>query len=106
MRRYRRNQEVLMRGMKPLGFELYLRPELQGWIISGYRYPVDGGWRFDDFYRRLNEKGFVIYPGKVSNADCFRIGHIGRLFEEDTQALVETIDEVCRDMKTAKYAQH
>ena len=106
MARYRRNQRVLMEGMKTLGFQLYLKPELQGWIISGYRYPTDAGWKFDEFYQRLNEQGFVIYPGKVSNADCFRIGHIGRLFEQDTQALVEAIDEVCREMKTAKYAEH
>ena len=105
MARYRLNQKTLMAGMAPLGFQLYLRPELQGWIISGYRYPTDAGWRFEEFYAKLNGRGFVIYPGKVSSADCFRIGHIGRLFPQDTQALVEAIDEVCREMRTAKYAR-
>jgi 2-aminoethylphosphonate-pyruvate transaminase len=53
---------------------------------------------------RLNDRGFVIYPGKVSNADCFRIGHIGRIFPEDTERLVQAITEVCKEMKTAAFA--
>ena len=53
---------------------------------------------------RLNDLGFVIYPGKVSNADCFRIGHIGRLFPDDTQRLVDAITQVCKEMKTACFA--
>lgn len=103
MKRYQANQRVLMAGMKPLGFELYLPSELQGWIISGYRYLEDPNWDFAKFYQKLNDRGFIIYPGKVSKADCFRIGHIGRLFETDTQQLVQAIDEVCKEMKTGKY---
>ena len=53
---------------------------------------------FDEFYNRLNEKGFVIYPGKVTKADCFRIGHIGHLFPEDTKALLAAIQKVSSDM--------
>ena len=102
--RYQRNQAVVRDAFQPLGFELYLPAALQGWIISGYKYPSDAGWDFDRFYNALNERGFVIYPGKVSQTDCFRIGHIGRIFEEDTRALVQAVEEVCREMKTAKYA--
>ena len=102
--RYQRNQAVVREGFAGLGFELYLPAELQGWIISGYKYPNDKKWDFDAFYGALNDRGFVIYPGKVSQTDCFRIGHIGRIFEEDTRALVQAVDEVCREMKTAKYA--
>ena len=104
--RYKLNQSIVRDAFKPLGFHLYLPPALQGHIISGYRYPTDGGWDFDVFYGKLNERGFVIYPGKVSQTDCFRIGHIGRIFAEDTRALVQAVDEVCREMKTAKYATH
>ena len=102
--RYQLNQSIVREAFDPLGFQLYLPAELQGWIISGYKYPTDSGWEFDTFYNKLNERGFVIYPGKVSQTDCFRIGHIGRIFEEDTRALVVAVDEVCREMKTAKYA--
>ena len=104
MARYKRNQAVLMTGLCELGFNLYLKRELQGWIISGYRYPSDPNWDFGAFHAKLNDRGFVIYPGKVSSADCFRIGHIGRIFEDDTRALVQAIDEVCKEMKTGKYA--
>ena len=68
--------------MKEMGFSEYVPRALQGHIITSFRYPADPRFDFDDFYRRLNEQGFVIYPGKVSDADCFRIGTIGRIFPE------------------------
>lgn len=102
-RRYKENQRVLAEGLKPLGFELYLRPEVQGYIISSYHWPKDKNWNFEQFYSKLNERNFVIYPGKVSKADCFRIGHIGRIFPEDTQRLVDAIVDVCKEMKTASF---
>jgi 2-aminoethylphosphonate-pyruvate transaminase len=103
-RRYKANQVTLMKGLDALGFKLYLKPEQQGYIISSYHWPTDANWNFEQFYSKLNERSFVIYPGKVSNADCFRIGHIGRIFPEDTEKLVEAITEVCKEMKTAKFA--
>jgi 2-aminoethylphosphonate-pyruvate transaminase len=51
-----------------------------------------------DFYRRLSEKGFIIYPGKLSQIDLFRIGSIGRLFPEDMNALVRGIGAVFTEM--------
>ncbi|HEY1338075.1 MAG TPA: 2-aminoethylphosphonate--pyruvate transaminase, partial [Bryobacteraceae bacterium] len=76
--RYRRNYEALARGMTELGFEHYLAPEDRGYIITTYRYPA-GDFRFEEFYTRLSERGFIIYPGKLSQEPCFRIGTIGRL---------------------------
>ena len=46
----------------------------------------------------MNERGFVIYPGKVTDADCFRIGNIGRLFEEDMDALLVALRETLEEM--------
>jgi 2-aminoethylphosphonate-pyruvate transaminase len=89
--RYRANYETLVKGMRAIGFEEYLRPELQSYIITSFRYPTDPQFNFKDFYERLNDKGFVIYPGKVSNADCFRIGTVGRITESDVRDLVEAI---------------
>ncbi len=74
-----------------MGFVEYLAPELQGTIITAFRYPRHPRFQFDEFYTRLNDKGFVIYPGKVSSTDCFRIGNIGRLFESDIRALLAAI---------------
>jgi len=94
---------VLHSTLSKLGFQLFLKPENQGYIISSYRYPTDPNWNFDKFYAMLNDRGFVIYPGKVSEADCFRIGHIGRIFPSDTQKLCDAITNVCKELKTASF---
>lgn len=96
--RYRRNFEALVAGMRRLGFEEYLAAEDQGYIITSFRYPDHPNFEFAQFYERLNERGFVIYPGKVSHADCFRIGNIGHIFEADVQALLAAIEEVLAEM--------
>lgn len=96
--RYKRNNELLVAGMRAMGFKEYLKPELQGYIITSFRYPDEPAWDFEAFYRLLNERGYTIYPGKVSNADCFRIGNIGRIFESDIQGLLAAIGEVAREM--------
>src|ERR1700722_990724 len=87
--RYQQNHEILRRGMKDLGFEAYLAPEDQSYIITSYRYPKD--FRFEEFYGRLSELGFVIYPGKLSSEECFRIGTIGRLGAGDIEDLLRAI---------------
>jgi 2-aminoethylphosphonate-pyruvate transaminase len=96
--RYQRNHQMLVRGMRAMGFQEYLTPEHQGHIITSFQYPVDPRFEFEDFYRRLAARGMVIYPGKVSDAACFRIGTIGRLFEADVEALLAAIREVLAEM--------
>ncbi len=96
--RYFGNYETLVEGMRALGFVEYLEPALQGYIITSFRYPEHPNFDFEDFYSRLNEKGYVIYPGKVSNADCFRIGNIGRIFENDVLDLLRAISETMGEM--------
>jgi len=91
--RYRRNHETLARGMAELGFEAYLAPEDRSYIIGAYRYPADPAFRFEEFYARLSDKGFLIYPGKLSQEPCFRIGTIGRLGVGDIESLLEAIRE-------------
>ncbi len=97
--RYRRNHQVVLRGMREMGFKEYLNPEVQGHIITSFRYPADPNFHFETFYSKLNDKGHVIYPGKLSNADCFRIGNIGRIFEGDVKALVGAIGETLAEMQ-------
>jgi 2-aminoethylphosphonate-pyruvate transaminase len=96
--RYRGNYETLVAGMREMGFKEYLRPELQGHIITSFLYPGHPRFKFEEFYQRLNDKGYVIYPGKVSNADCFRIGTIGRLFESDMRALLAAVRQTMEEM--------
>ncbi|MBI2434895.1 MAG: 2-aminoethylphosphonate--pyruvate transaminase [Candidatus Hydrogenedentes bacterium] len=96
--RYRTNYETLVAGMRALGFEEYLDPALQGYIITSYRYPATARWDFEQFYQQLSARGFVIYPGKTSDADCFRIGNIGRIFPEDIRALLAAVRDVVMEM--------
>ncbi len=97
--RYQRNYETLIAGMRAMGFVEYLRPEDQSYIITSFRYPDHPNFDFDRFYRGLTDKGFVIYPGKVSDAACFRIGTIGHLFEDDVRALLAAIRETLTAME-------
>jgi len=96
--RYRANYETLIAGMGAMGFQEYLEPEDRGYIITSFRYPAHPNFDFDEFYKRLNDRGCVIYPGKVSQADCFRIGTIGRIFESDVNDLLAALREVVAEM--------
>ena len=96
--RYRRNYEITLAAMQEMGFRPYLAPEHQGYIITAFRYPDHPRFDFRQFYERLSDKGHVIYPGKLSHAACFRIGHIGRLDESDVYALMSAIQITLAEM--------
>ena len=96
--RYRANAALLQAGMAELGVRTYLAPADQSYIITSYRYPQHAGFDFGGFYRRLSERGCVIYPGKLSQADCFRIGTIGRLDPSDIRQLLAAIRETLQEM--------
>ena len=91
--RYRANHETLVAGMRALGFTPHLAPQLQSPIITSFRYPADDRFDFPTFADRMNDLGFVIYPGKVSRAACFRIGTIGRIFPEDVRDLLRAVGQ-------------
>jgi len=91
--RYCENQALLVKGMAALGFEALLPEPLQSPIITSFLYPHPD-FDFGDFYRQVKAKGFVLYPGKISQADTFRIGNIGHVFLEDIQRLLEAIREL------------
>jgi len=97
-KRYQANCAALLEGMRSLGFEEYLSIEKQGHIITSFLFPNERNFNFETFYEKLNDRGFVIYPGKVSNANCFRIGNIGRIFKSDVEALVLAIEIVLKEM--------
>jgi 2-aminoethylphosphonate-pyruvate transaminase len=97
--RYRANYETLMTGMRAMGFQEYLKPGDQSYIIVSFRYPSHPRFDFLEFYSRLRDKGFVIYPGKTSKADCFRIGCIGRIFPSDMSTLLAAIRETLMEMQ-------
>jgi 2-aminoethylphosphonate-pyruvate transaminase len=96
--RYRQNHIALCRGMKEIGFEIYLTDEDQSFIITSFRYPSNPAFQFALFYERLWELGFAIYPGKLSHESCFRIGTIGRITVADIEALLTAIRRVLHEI--------
>ncbi|XP_069116613.1 2-aminoethylphosphonate--pyruvate transaminase-like [Argopecten irradians] len=96
--RYIENRRIIREGMKKLGFTEFLDDSHDGYIITSYNFPDHPNFDFKIFYSKLNEKDQVIYPGKVLNADCFRIGNIGDLYPQDMTHLLVCIEEVCNDM--------
>jgi 2-aminoethylphosphonate-pyruvate transaminase len=96
--RYRRNCKILVDGMRELGFETLLPDALQAPIIVTFHTPADPSFVFQDFYDNLGERGFVIYPGKLTVADSFRIGCIGRLGDDEMRAALVAVRETLEQM--------
>jgi len=97
-RRYKSNYDTLLKGTRQMGLREYLSPEKQGYIITSFLYPDHPNFDFEQFYNRLNARDQVIYPGKVSQAACFRIGNIGRIFPPDVLTLLAAMREVLDEM--------
>nr|WP_175111717.1 2-aminoethylphosphonate--pyruvate transaminase [Paraburkholderia solisilvae] len=77
--RYARNCATLIDGMHALGFRTFLRAEAQAPVIVTFHAPDDPKWNFADFYAAVREAGYVLYPGKLTQADTFRVGCIGAI---------------------------
>lgn len=92
-RRYQTNQRRLVAGMRELGFETLLDDALHSPIITAFYSPKADTYRFAEFYQRLKQQGFVIYPGKVSQSDCFRIGNIGEIYPQDIERLLAAVGQ-------------
>lgn len=96
--RYAENARILIDGMERLGFETLLPRARQAPIIVTFRMPDDPSFVFQRFYDALKDRGYVIYPGKLTVAESFRIGCIGDLHAGDMTAFVETVAEVLGEM--------
>ena len=92
--RYQANFDVLNEGMTRLGFELYLEPALQAPIIATFRLPKDRPFAFETFYQALSDRGFIIYPGKLTQEPSFRIGCIGAIGPDDMRRLIAAVEEI------------
>ncbi|MGO9419247.1 2-aminoethylphosphonate--pyruvate transaminase [Roseiarcus sp.] len=96
--RYSDNARVLIDGMRALGFRTLLTDALQAPIIATFHTPEHPNFDFQRFYDSLRARGYVIYPGKLTVADSFRIGCIGRLTAEDMRGALEAVRETLIDM--------
>ena len=91
--RYVENNRLLIEKMKELGIRPYIDAEHQGPIITTFFCPENAGFSFTDMYQYIKERGYAIYPGKVTEADTFRIGNIGEIYKEDILKVSELIRE-------------
>lgn len=91
--RYCENQRLIVEGMQELGFRCLLPREYQSPIITSFFSPQHPEYDFKRFYEELKSRGFVIYPGKVTSLDSFRIGSIGDLRSEDFKEFLEAVQE-------------
>ena len=96
--RYAENGRVLADGMLKLGFKLLLPANLQAPIIYTFHMPKSPRFVFQAFYDKLKDRGYVIYPGKLTVADSFRIGCIGRIDANHMRAFLDTVKDVLAEM--------
>ena len=95
--RYLNNQQTLSKGMSALGFERVLGNACtQSPIITTFLYPASPKFSFQQFYESLKQAGYVIYPGKVTDLNCFRIGNIGEVKQQDIEGLLSAISDYCQ----------
>jgi 2-aminoethylphosphonate-pyruvate transaminase len=95
--RYTKNCDTLVAGMTELGFKLFLRPEIQAPIILTFHAPPDPAYNFKDFYARVRDKGFILYPGKLTTVETFRVGCIGAVGPDEMRHAVNAVRDVLRE---------
>lgn len=96
--RYAENCRILVEGMRELGFTTLLPDALQAPIIVTFHMPADPRFVFQTFYDKLKERGYVIYPGKLTVADSFRIGCIGRIDAGHMRGALAAIRDILAEM--------
>ena len=92
-RRYQNNHDTLVARMRSMGYATLLRDSCQSRIVTAFLYPSPR-FAFSDFYNRLKARGFLIYPGKTTVADTFRIGHIGAVDAAVMDAVADAIGDI------------
>jgi len=96
--RYTKNYLILTVNMAKLGFKEYIAKELQGHTLVCYYYPEHPNFNFKKMYEKLSERGFLIFPGKLTKADTFRIGCIGNIHPKDMQEFCDNMTDIMKQM--------
>ncbi len=99
--RYAANLDVLVEGLIAAGYDLFLDRAVQAPVIATFVQPRAWSVRFETFYDRLAQAGFVIYPGKLTRAQTFRIGCIGQVFPDDMRRLVKAVEAIAAPGRAA-----
>ncbi|MGY2222576.1 2-aminoethylphosphonate--pyruvate transaminase [Pseudomonas gingeri] len=98
-RRYADNCRVLLEELGKLGLRSFLPSAIQAPIIVTVHAPQDPRYQFKAFYERVKAKGFILYPGKLTEVETFRVGCIGHIDSRDMRAAVQAIGDVLREME-------
>jgi 2-aminoethylphosphonate-pyruvate transaminase len=96
--RYTRNYETLLTGMRAMGFRPFLDAAIQAPIIVTFHAPADARYEFKAFYANVRERGFILYPGKLTAVETFRVGCIGAIGAEEMRQAVHAIADALHDM--------
>ena len=96
--RYRDNCRTLVDGLGALGFKPLLKPDVQAPIIVTFHAPAHAAYDFKRFYASAKAKGFILYPGKLTQIETFRVGCIGAIGHNEMQQAVNAIGATLREM--------
>lgn len=96
--RYKNNNMILRNRLKEIDINAYVQEENQSPIITTFLFPTED-FNFGSFYEYMKEREFVIYPGKLTDVDTFRIGNIGEIYEEDINTLCNIIAEYIEEVR-------
>jgi 2-aminoethylphosphonate-pyruvate transaminase len=102
--RYQRNCEALVAGMGELGFRPFLDPAIQAPVIVTFHAPADPRYSFREFYDRVRDKGFILYPGKLTQVETFRVGCIGAIGPEEMRQAVNAVRDTLAEMRVTRVA--
>ncbi len=104
--RYTDNCRTLIDGMAALGFKPFLRPEVQAPIIVTFHAPAHPAYEFKRFYDAAKARGFILYPGKLTQVETFRVGCIGAIGRNTMREAVNAVADALREMGIASGAPH
>jgi 2-aminoethylphosphonate-pyruvate transaminase len=99
--RYADNCATLIDGMRALGFRPFLRPELQAPIIVTFHAPADPAYDFKAFYAAAKRRGFILYPGKLTQVETFRVGCIGAIGRNEMRQAVHAVADALQELKVS-----
>jgi 2-aminoethylphosphonate-pyruvate transaminase len=102
--RYTDNCRTLVDGMAALGFRPFLRPQVQAPIIVTFHAPADPAYDFKRFYDGAKARGFILYPGKLTQVETFRVGCIGAIGRNEMREAVNAVADTLREMGIASGA--
>ena len=102
--RYAANCRTLIEGMEQLGFRTFLESRMQAPVIVTFHAPADSNYQFLDFYQRVRAKGYILYPGKLTQVETFRVGCIGAIDPNEMRNVVSAVEQTLAEMNVRQVA--